>query len=108
MGGSYGSSIATAWLWITHSWWTAGADSALAEAWCGEDSLVYLYDRAPALNWFIPRMFQSANREKRCTTEARWKQCCRIGKNIRIPVIYYKATRMPDRHHQCWLCPQQL
>ena len=46
----------------------------------------------PAINWFIPRMFQSANKEK-ITHKNELTKMLPYWKNIRIPVMYMQGEK---------------
>jgi pimeloyl-ACP methyl ester carboxylesterase len=93
MGGSYGSSIASR-LVMDYPQLVDGLVLIAPSLKPGAEKtfwFTYIIEH-PALNWFIPRMFQSANREKvyhRRELEAMLP----YWKNIRTPVIYLQGDQ---------------
>jgi pimeloyl-ACP methyl ester carboxylesterase len=93
MGGSYGSSIACR-LAMDYPNLVDGLVLVAPSLKPGAEKIYWFTPliEQPALNWFIPRMFQSANNEKIHHHEG-LEAMLPYWKNIRIPVVYIQGEK---------------
>lgn len=91
MGGSYGTSVACR-LAMDYPQLVDGLVLVAPSLAPGEETTYSISYAAalPAINWFVPRMLQSANEEK-LTHKTELQKMVPLWKNIKVPVIYLQG-----------------